>query len=381
MKPPLIVFGEDWGGLPSSTQHLIEHLAQARKVIWVNSIGLRRPRLNRHDILRAWHKLWPRKASSPQQHLKSSLPASDNFFLVNPLTLPAPRSRVARWLATRLLLKQLRPLLRSQQITAPLLWISLPTAVDFIGHLEESAVIYYCGDDFSALAGVDHDTVAAREEALVARADLILCASQRLVAKFPCAPTRLLNHGVDLALFAKPSPRALDLPDDGRPIAGFYGSISHWLNLDLLCTVIKQLPEWHFIFIGKIVVDVSALAGLDNVRFLGERPHRQLPSYCQHWNASLLPFIDNSQIRACNPLKLVEYLACGRPIVTTNFPALQAYRGLVQIADQAPAMIEALQASRQLHDLAGFSPATRQTVADKDWASQAQLTAQWLDAL
>ncbi|MBL4783046.1 MAG: glycosyltransferase [Porticoccaceae bacterium] len=381
MKAALIVFGEDWGGLPSSTQHLIAHLADERKVIWVNSIGLRRPRLNRHDILRACKKIWPHKASSANQGGKSSLPTGDNFFLIKPITLPAPRSRVARWLATRMLLKQLRPLLRSQKIKAPLLWISLPTAVDLIGHLEESAVIYYCGDDFSALAGVDHSTVTAREEELTAKADLILCASQKLVDKFPNAPTRLLNHGVDLALFSKPCARALDLPNDGRPIAGFYGSISNWLNLDLLATVIKKMPAWHFVFIGKIVVDVSALNALDNVHFLGERPHQQLPSYCQHWDTNLLPFIDNSQIRACNPLKLVEYLASGRPVVATDFPALRPYRGLVQIADGASAMVEALQASLQLHGLPAFSKATRHTVADKDWASQAQLTTQWLDAL
>ena len=381
MKPALIVFGEDWGGLPSSTQHLITHLAKARKVIWVNSIGLRRPRLNRHDLLRACKKLWPCKTPSPHRQQPAAEPPGEQFFLVNPLTLPAPRSRIGRWLATQLLLKQLRPLLRSQQIEAPLLWISLPTAVDMIGHLDELAVIYYCGDDFSALAGVDHSTVAAREEELTAKADLILCASQQLVDKFPNAPTRLLNHGVDLALFSKPCARALDLPNDGRPIAGFYGSISNWLNLNLLATVIKKMPAWHFVFIGKIVVDVSALNALDNVHFLGERPHQQLPSYCQHWDTNLLPFIDNSQIRACNPLKLVEYLASGRPIVATDFPALEPYRGLVQVADGASAMVEALQASLQLHGLPGFSRATRHTVADKDWANQAQLTAQWLDAL
>ena len=381
MKPALIVFGEDWGGLPSSTQHLITHLAKARKVIWVNSIGLRRPRLNRHDLLRACKKLWPCKTTSPHRQQSTAEPTGEQFFLVNPLTLPAPRSRIGRWLATQLLLKQLRPLLRSQQIEAPLLWISLPTAVDLIGHLEESAVIYYCGDDFSALAGVDHDTVAAREKELAAKADLILCASQQLVEKFPAAPTRLLNHGVDLALFTKPCARAIDLPNDGRPIAGFYGSISNWLNLDLLIKVIKNMPEWHFIFIGKRVIDVGALNALDNVRFLGERPHHQLPSYSQHWDASLLPFLDNSQIRACNPLKLVEYLASGRPIITTDFPALHPYRGLVQVADGAPAMVEALKASRHLHGLPGFSRATRLTVADKDWARQAQLTALWLDAL
>lgn len=56
MSHDLIVFGEDWGALPSSTQHLINHLAKSHKVVWVNSIGLRRPKLSWHDVLRAWKK-------------------------------------------------------------------------------------------------------------------------------------------------------------------------------------------------------------------------------------------------------------------------------------------------------------------------------------
>ncbi|MGL5800632.1 MAG: hypothetical protein ACRCYN_11340, partial [Plesiomonas sp.] len=57
-KPPLVVLGEDWGGHPSSTQHLIKRLLHDRQIIWVNSIGLRRPRLNRRDLSRLWQKLW-----------------------------------------------------------------------------------------------------------------------------------------------------------------------------------------------------------------------------------------------------------------------------------------------------------------------------------
>lgn len=301
MKPPLIIFGEDWGGLPSSTQHLIGHLVKDRKVLWVNSIGLRQPRLNWHDIKRTLNKLWRKKNQLKTRQTDSSTWENDNFQVVNPLTLPAPRSRLARVFAAKLLLIQLRLPLRQAKIEAPVLWISLPTAVDLVGKLNESAVVYYCGDDFSALAGVDHATVTAREQELAEKADLIICASQRLMAKFPTSRSRLLKHGVDLKLFSTPQPRAIDLPNDGRPIAGFYGSISKWLNISLLIEVIKQRPDWHFIFIGKVVVDIKPLRAFNNVHFLGQRPHQHLPSYCQHWDVNLLPFVDNAQIMACNP--------------------------------------------------------------------------------
>jgi len=237
----------------------------------------------------------------------------------------------------------------------PILWLSLPTASDLVGKLGEQATVYYCGDDFSALAGVDHLTVSAREQELKEKADRIITASERLAERFPAPKTRLLPHGVDYRLFSTPSPRANDLPADGKPVAGFYGSISEWLDLDLLVAVIKRMPHWNFILIGQAVVDTSALKALENVYLMGPRPHHELPGYSQHWNTSLLPFKNNAQIQACNPLKLSEYLAAGKPVVSTPFPALKPYQDLISIADSIDSMIEAIENSRRLGENNAFS--------------------------
>jgi glycosyltransferase involved in cell wall biosynthesis len=389
----LIVFGEDWGGLPSSTQHLVSQLAKQRKVVWVNSIGLRRPGFNWRDIKRALNKLsgniFPGLKPECGKRIDSGdvfatdkkaidLPG-DNFHIVYPRTLPVPRSRLGRWFAARLLVSQVMPVVRQAGLRSPVLWVSLPTAVDVVGKLGESMLVYYCCDDFSALAGVEHDTVTRREAELFEKADLILFASDELAGKFPSVRSYLLPHGVDFSLFSRPVPRAPDLPNDGRPIAGFYGSISEWLDITMLEETIEQLPHWHFVFIGKPVVDISVLRDLPNIHFLGERPHHQLPSYSQHWTASLLPFVDNAQIRACNPLKLSEYLATGRPIISTSFPAMEAFRGLVQIANTTAAMVEALTASMSLDCLAAFPGALRDTVAENGWAARANQASQWID--
>jgi len=370
----LIVFGEDWGALPSSTQHLIGHLSQSRKVLWVNSIGLRRPTLSWRDMKRVWQKL-----SAPQQAkaapVINQLPA--NLQVVNPLTLPAPRSQIERHVANTLLGRQLRPIIKQARLNNPILWTSLPTAVDMAEHLDTSSLVYYCGDDFSALAGVDHHTVAKREAELLQRADLVLAASEQLASRFPSANTQLLPHGVDYHLFSQPAERAIDLPNDGRPIAGFYGSLSEWLDIELLQATIQQLPNWHFVFIGKAVIDISTLQALPNTHFLGERAHHQLPGYVQHWNASLLPFRDNAQIRACNPLKLREYLAAGRPVISTPFPALRPYQSLLQTVNNADDMVNALQRTLQQWK----SPAQQQAVLHHTWQARAEQLSNWLDAL
>ena len=92
MHHDLIVFGEDWGGLPSSTQHLIKHLSKTRKIVWVNSIGLRRPTFTLRDIKRIWDKLTATNVRS-EQIICLTAEQDDNLYLVAPRTLPAPRTR------------------------------------------------------------------------------------------------------------------------------------------------------------------------------------------------------------------------------------------------------------------------------------------------
>ncbi|WDD96832.1 glycosyltransferase [Thalassomonas actiniarum] len=375
MKRDIIVFGEDWGALPSSTQHIIRHLSKERKVIWVNSIGLRHPKLKFKDLKRLLHK-FVKLVFRGEQAKPQSLP-SEQFVLVNPQTLPAPRHHLTRKIGAYFLVRQLKKIMALHQVTEPVLWTSLPTAVDVVGKLGESSVVYYCGDDFSALAGVDHDTVSLRENELVQRAQLILTASELLSNKFPSKITRALPHGVDFDLFATSAPRAADLPDDGRPIAGFYGSISPWLDIELLEKVVSQLSHWHFVFIGEIHIDISRLQCLENVHFLGPRAHRLLPGYCQHWTVSLLPFCDNAQIRACNPLKLREYLAAGRPVVSTAFPALKPYGKLIDVIHSAPAMVKALKRALERD----VTRASQNAVLKDTWAARADQVSELVDTL
>ena len=145
---------------------------------------------------------------------------------------------------------------------------------------------------------------------------------ETLYKKFPREKTELLLHGVDLKKFQTPSPRAPDLPDVSK-IAGFYGSLKDWIDIELLWKAAQDLPQWTFVLIGEVHTDISRLESLPNVRFLGPRKHHELPNYVQHWNVSMIPFKDTPQIRACNPLKLREYLAAGTPIASIDFPALE----------------------------------------------------------
>jgi glycosyltransferase involved in cell wall biosynthesis len=261
----------------------------------------------------------------------------------------------------------------------PILWTSLPTAVPLVGALGEGPVVYYVGDDFGALPGVDHEAVSAMERELVERSDLILAASEKLVSKFPADRTVFVPHGVDFARFSTPAPRAADLPASGR-IAGFYGSIEDWVDVDLLARCAADMPDWTFVLIGEAKVNVEALRAAPNVRLLGPRPHQALPSYVQHWDVSLLPMRDTPMIRAGNPLKLREYLASGTPIAATDF----GFPSLAPYADFMRATADPARFSQTIRLAAGDkadAERRRARVANEGWDARARAVDALLEAL
>jgi len=357
---PLVVFGEDWGGHPSSTQHLVSRLVADRDVLWVNSIGMRRPRLDRHDILRVGRKLaaaWAR----PAPNALAAVGDAPRPTVATARAVSWPGSPLVEALNRRLVPASLRGHLERLPGGRPIVWSSLPTAAPVIDRLGARAVVYYAGDDFSALSGVDHGPVARLERSL------------------PGARTRVLPHGCDIALFDAPVLRARDLPTD-RPVAGFYGSLSDWIDVELLAATATLLPDWHFFLIGAIRCDVGPLARLANVTLAGPRPHGELPAYCRHWTASLLPFRDNAQIAACNPLKLREYLAAGRPVISTvAFAALEPYREKIRLATKPSDLGAALREALAEPD--GLCAERRAAVAGESWEARSATVSGWLSEL
>jgi glycosyltransferase involved in cell wall biosynthesis len=373
----MVVFGEDWGRHPSSTQHLIKRFAGDAQIIWVNSLGLRRPHLNLADFDRLRMKAlsWAggKRAAKHDASVGSPFTA-----IIHPRTIPWPGSRFAARFNRASLHNQINPVMAAAKITRPIVWTSLPTALPVVGALNEHAFVYYAGDDFGALAGVDHGPVLAMEEQLAGKANLIIAASPQIAERFPKNKTRVLAHGVDYVQFAGPVPRARELPS-GRPIAGFYGSISEWIDTEAIAQAAAALPGWDFVLIGRIDTDVSNLKCLPNIHLLGPRPHGDLASYCQHWDVSLLPFKRSRQIDASNPLKLREYLAAGKPVLASyDFPAAVSFGEAIVIAGQGEAFSEAI-----LRAHADKRPKTfRQSfVLKESWQSRAATLKQWLEEL
>ncbi len=378
-----IVFGEDWGNHPSSTQHLFKQISQQDHVTWVNSLGLRTPRLTQHDVQRAFIKA---KAMLNARHkpLASEQASIHSAYapqqLIQPRTVPLFGSPIIRHFNRHQLGKQLKQSISSNNALAyqesqtttsqtqtkepRVLWLSLPSAVDMIGHCDEDLSVYYCGDDFSSLAGVDHRVISRMEAELVERCDLIFTASEELAAKFPQQKTHLLEHGVDYPLFSTPQPTPEHSPT-GK-VMGFYGQLADWVDIELLEQIADLFPDWTLMLIGAIHTDTRDLLNRENVICMDAMAHEKLAAYCQHWQLALLPFKPCEQITHCNPLKLREYLATGTPVMSLRFPAAEQYSASITLADNQAGFLQQL--DLLVSRIGCFSAAQRQQLAIKQQA-------------
>ena len=251
--------------------------------------------------------------------------------------------------AQRLLLDRL---LASHQVRRPILWYYTPMALAFSGHLRPRLVVYDCMDELSAFSGAPPE-LRAREDHLFSRADLVFTGGRSLyeVKRERHPRVHLFPSSVDVAHFRQARAMAASAePEDQRPIPrprlGFAGVIDERMDLDLIDGLAGERPDWHLVMLGPVVkIDPRNLPRRPNIHFLGMKSYQELPAYLAGWQVALLPFARNEATRFISPTKTPEYLAAGRPVVSTSIrDVVNPYglTGLVRIADTVPAFVAAV---------------------------------------
>lgn len=339
-KKQMIVFAEDWGRFPSSSQQLIASLLKLNwEIIWINSIGMREAKFRWADIKRIALKLI-HFFKGLQRQTKQRLPKG--LSVIHPMTLPFIAHTLINRINRIILKHQVQRVMQERGFINPIVWTSLPTAEPYLDIFNAKTKIYYCCDDFTVFGNLPHAKIAVIEKRLIDEVNLIFVSSDVLAKKMPSQKTFFLDHGVDVQLFQTPMQRPSDLPL-GKPIAGFFGSITNWFDLELFSYCASSLPDWNFVLIGPKDINLKILNTVKNVFYLGPKAYQDLPAYAQHWDVSLLPFLILPSIIASNPLKLKQYLAVGKPIVSTDFPKARIYQSLIYIAQNKETFVQALQ--------------------------------------
>jgi len=336
----IICISQDWQGDPTSKKHIMRILSKQNRVLWVNSIGMRRPTVGASDLRRLVVKL-RRIAAGCQQ-------VEQNIFVMDPPVLPFPGVAAAEHLNRLILAAWLRRLCRRLDLHRPLLWSFLPNVNWLLGRLNERMVIYHCVDEYSEFSGVPKDVIVRMEQDLIRRADAVFTSAEKLcIERRQVNPrTYFIPHGVDVAHFSRALDPATRIPEEivrlPRPVIGFFGLLADWVDLDMIGALARARPHWSFALVGKVQTDLSMLAGLSNVHLLGQQPYSSLPAYCRAFDVGLIPFRMNELTLRVNPLKLREYLAAGLPVVSTPLPEVVRYNGLVHIAVNEPGFLEAI---------------------------------------
>ncbi len=331
-----VVFSDDWGRHPSSSQHLFRRIAQDHLVLWVDTLGLRAPKADRFTLFRGVEKL--RKWARPLRK------ASENLWVFRPVMLPVAGEGLLARLNAQMTSAAIRRAMRKIGMFQPVLWTSLPNAIDFVGKLDESIVVYYITDDFSLWPGGNAQVIRQADRQLREVADIIFPVNQSLVGNSDgeTDKTVLLPHAVDFDHFVRPVPEPADLTGIPHPRACFFGLIYEKIDLKLLRMLVDRIRELQLVMIGPVKTDVSILRGLPNVHFLGPKLYESLPAYLQAVDVLVVPYVPDEESLAKGPLKIRECLAIGRPTVARSIPSLLEFSDVVHLYEDSQGFLAAV---------------------------------------
>lgn len=252
---------------------------------------------------------------------------------------------------TRAQQRLLNGLLAEQRVGDPILWYYTPQALTFSQHLTDPLVVYDCMDELSAFLGAD-PMLPERERALLARAGIVFTGGHSLyeAKRRQHGNVHPFPSGVDIAHF-QPARDGLPEPPDQAPIPhprlGFYGVLDERLDRALLAELAALRPDWQIVLVGPVVkVDPTALPRATNIHYLGGKPYSALPAYLAGWDVAMMPFARNEATRFISPTKTPEYLAGGKPVVSTPIVDVVRHYGRatgVLIAETAPAFAAAVE--------------------------------------
>jgi len=333
----VILSPERWDGVPTNKKQLARRFCRSVPTLYVNATGRSVVKVVRARVT---------GRSTPRL-----MQPADNLWSLEPAVLPetlARRSVVALRLNRWLVQRSVRRAVDRLALQGSVVFVYPPIFAASIGKLGDVASVYHCVDHYGSFPAwnerVRADILAA-EQRLLAKADVVIATSPALTRH--CRRERhdaveLLNVA-DFDLFhtaSGPGPTPPDVAGLTKPIILFHGALSAYkVDFDLLEALASRRPDWSFVLIGpqgdlgRSASVFTRLTALPNVSWLGPKEQGDLPDYLRVADVLLLPYVLNEHTSHIFPLKFFEYLATGKPIVSTRLEALMGFADLVSIAD------------------------------------------------
>ncbi len=364
----ILCFGwSEWGPGNQTWNHVLRRLARRNRVLYVP------PPLERTEVF--GNRFAPGGGSGGLHHREHHLYVYRYPRLLPNFYRPALLTRSIEAMRIR----ALRKILRSLGAKRPILYLLHPKFRNYIGAFDEKLVLYHVLDEYSGYLGANRKRLGREETLLLDEADLILCASHAL-AESKAAEGRdvhFVPNGVDYDLISPAAAGGGTIPPDlahlPSPRAGYLGRICDKLDFRLLLDVARLLPGVSFCFAGPVHLVTGEnreifdrWAELPNVHLLGSKSIEDLPAVLGAFDVGLMPYEMTEEGKQRYPLKLHEYLAAGKPVVSVPLPCFEGFHDLVRTGRDPGEWASAIREA--LDDRSPASVARRMEVAERhDW--------------
>lgn len=397
----------EWNFLWQGHQEIALRLAAAgNRVLYIENTGVRSPGLRDAGRVALRLKRWANALRS--QGVRQVAP---NIYVASPMVLPPFGGALRRRLNRRIFLPLVRRAARKLGMRDVLLWTYLPsdTTVDFLRLMREpeSAVVYYCVADFTQLTPHVRQLEESERE-IVAESDVVFTNCAELATKFSKwnPNVHVFPFGVNLDAFPleasdanatvnhadktrRPAAgngheatlaassglaRLRELP---KPIIGYVGGLHRHVDFELLREMALARPRWSWVCVGARQTPVDGVAELPNVFLAGQQPHQELVEYIRLFDVCIVPYVNSVYTTTVVPTKINEYLAVGKPVVSTDLPTVcefnEEHRVLITAAAESAPFLRGIEAALDLPNDPQTIARRREVAALGDW--QARLEA------
>ena len=265
----------------------------------------------------------------------------------------------------------------------PIAWYSRPRMIDYVGRSRTKHTVYHVVDEYGGYghpSKTENSAPDADELRMLRSVDTVIVVTESLFeSKSPHNPnTHIVANAVDFEAYAE---KSLTPPEDmarvEAPVIGYSGLVAARLDLAMLFEAASARPAWSFVFVGSVneeycEAEMSRLRDLPNVHMLGAKRVDEVPRYVNRFDVCIVPYVLNLRARHASPLKIYEYAAASKPIVSTDFAAARAFDGHVRIAGNAGELLAECEAALQLDASSTEIAANRRIAAENTWEHRVQ---------
>jgi glycosyltransferase involved in cell wall biosynthesis len=373
-QPVIVCFaGSDWWyhnqGL--FCPQVVKRLAKDHVVLYINSLGMRTPSLTKgRDAIR---KIF-RKLRSMIKFLRK---VDENIYVFSPVSVPVLGDTFSKKLSALAVLSQVKLVMMFLGFKNPVFYVGCVPAYDIVKKLERSYLIYERTDLFEEMPGINKEYIISLDRELATSADLVLYVNKALWKEGlqNNKNSILIGHGVDFERFAKAEETGYvpeDIAELPKPVIGFFGDITEDVcDFSLLEYTAKTLTDVSLVLVGPISSNVTPLKRYKNIYFLGPKLYEEIPHYGKVFDVAIMPWKKNKWIEFCNPVKVKEYLALGKPIVSMYYPEIEPYSDVVYVAHNYEEFVSCIRTALKEND-PGMIYKRREKVKNETWDSKVE---------